>query len=297
MRENVSVEKALLRGQILLVILPIVLIGGFSALGFFLNEKNIGGKWIVAMGVVGGFISGWLFWSFFVVKWKIWAYENVRNVNELYLKAIEQNIIWPDGSWFNKTEIWSYEQKQKWHRIEHKFGEEDSYKDDISVPKETKLYIAQLEVYWAFGLGIVFLFVFGYLFSVRETLTTKENFVWMISPLVAIYFMYTGFKKLKKLKIPQLIFNENGIYTEETKQEFLWDKILEIHVSVVKSGSYIKFMYLMDFDLPIHEEEEDDAEYELRNFEINISELNRKVPEIEKLLRVYRVRHEKNNPV
>jgi hypothetical protein len=57
---------------------------------------------------------GWLYWSYKSVKWKIWAFSKIdlEEIEELYFKAIQAGLIWPKGSIFNKTEIWSKKDKQ-----------------------------------------------------------------------------------------------------------------------------------------------------------------------------------------
>jgi len=53
----------------------------------------------------GCFVAAWLWWSVQVPKWRLWAYERVDDIPELKRRAIEAQLIWPDGSIFSRTEI------------------------------------------------------------------------------------------------------------------------------------------------------------------------------------------------
>jgi hypothetical protein len=65
-----------------------------------------GFKWFVPL-FLGGFIAGWLVWSVQVPRWRVWAYGAVDDLRALKHLAIEKQIIWPDGSIFERTEIMS----------------------------------------------------------------------------------------------------------------------------------------------------------------------------------------------
>ena len=105
MIENVSVDEALNKGRWKLVYLPMIVLFSCVGLSFYIKSQEILDGWIIAVGFIVGFLLSWLVWSYFVVDWKVWAFENVRNVHELQRKAIEQRLIWSEGSWFEKTEF------------------------------------------------------------------------------------------------------------------------------------------------------------------------------------------------
>ena len=62
---------------------------------------------------------GWIWWSYKIVKWKYFAFSKltIDESYELYSKAIDVGLIWPTGSIFNKTEIWTNQDKKKWMNI------------------------------------------------------------------------------------------------------------------------------------------------------------------------------------
>ncbi len=52
-------------------------------------------------------LTGWIWWSVAVPKWKLWAYSRVDDVQALKMAAIGDRLIWPDGHIFGKTELCS----------------------------------------------------------------------------------------------------------------------------------------------------------------------------------------------
>tara|TARA_R110002072_G_scaffold237139_1_gene394625 strand:- start:222 stop:566 length:345 start_codon:yes stop_codon:yes gene_type:complete len=61
-----------------------------------------------ALGVIvffSGFVFAWLWWSLSVPKWRLWAYSRVQDINALKTAAVSAGLTWPDGSFFEKTEI------------------------------------------------------------------------------------------------------------------------------------------------------------------------------------------------
>lgn len=54
---------------------------------------------------VAGFIAAWLWWSVNVPKWRLWAYERVNDIPELKRRAVAIGLTWPDGHFFERTEI------------------------------------------------------------------------------------------------------------------------------------------------------------------------------------------------
>ncbi len=274
--ENVSVEKALNKGSLQLVLIPILIIISVGGLSGYLNHLDIFKTPETIIVIVGGFVLGWYYWSYAVVNWKIWAFENVRNVHELKRKAIENNLIWPDGSWFEKTERKSEEQKRKLKYLERKFLTDDIYFDDITVPKETKIYFSKPSQIFLLLMGLGF-FVSGLYFYFRSN---DMKVYWIIMIPFGVWFIYTSIKKLID-KNPQLILNETGI-TISSNETFLWSAIQNENIISKQHGKH-RLQYLSFF-----------ANRQL--FEIQINELGTSFKKIEKLIRVYRVRYQKNNP-
>lgn len=268
MNGAVTVEQVLRRGRWQLKYLPMIATFGFIGLGFILSLDGICGGWIYPVCFILGFVSGWLVWSYFVVKWKIWAYENVRNINELERKAVEEQLIWSSGSWFEKTEFINFEQKQKLRQLEQKFLEKDIYKDDVSVPKETVIYYSRITIIFLLVLFLG-LSVLGVYFLI------EEQYIGLLFLGFGLYFSYDQIKKIKD-KNPQIIINDKGI---KLKNENLvsWDRIYNDRVYSQSNGKS------STNHLAFNDEE------------IVIDDLGITFSELEKLLQVYRVRSEREN--
>ena len=74
-----------------------------------------------AVGVVGlaaGFVLAWLWWTLAVPRWRVWAYERVGDIGELKQQAVMGGLLWPDGSFFERTEIRSPAQKRRIAELE-----------------------------------------------------------------------------------------------------------------------------------------------------------------------------------
>lgn len=51
------------------------------------------------------FIGAWLIWSIQVPRWRLWAYRRVADIALLEQMAMERQILWESGSFFERTEI------------------------------------------------------------------------------------------------------------------------------------------------------------------------------------------------
>lgn len=266
--ETITVDEALRKGRLKLKYLPMIAMFGCFGAGFFLENQEIFGGWIIPVGFLVGFLIGWLLWSYFVIEWKIWAYENVRNIHELQRKAVEEKLIWDSGSWFEKTEFKDYQQKLKLKQLEQKFLKKDIFNDDISVPKETIIFYSRNAVFILVGLYLSISFLGVYLLIDNE-------YFGLLFLVFGLYFSYNHFKKLKD-KSPQIIINDNGIILKN-ENLISWNKINNDRVYSVSNGK-------------------SSTNYLAFNDEIvSIEGLSIKFKELENVLHVYRVRFEKNN--
>ena len=268
MEREVTVNEALAKGKGQLVYLPMFVTFTFIVASIVLSVYEIVSTWIILIGFLSGFLFGWLTWSYFVNRWKVWAFENVRNVRELKRKAIEQKLIWNSDSWFEKTEFKSLEQKTKLKLLEKKFLEKDVYEDDINIPKETLIYYSKTT--------LVFLLIISVgMISLGIYFLLDNDYFMSILVVIGLYLGYDQTKKLRDSD-PQITINAKGIKLKNKKM-VSWDKIYDDRVFTQNSGksstNYLAFNDEM----------------------INIGELTVKFEELEKLLQVYRVRFENNN--
>lgn len=260
MAKTVTVNEALNRGRLRLVFLPLLIIIGFIGIGLLFEENQFIGKWIIPLNLILGFVFGWLAWSYFVNKWKIWAFENVQNVHELKRKAIEEKLIWKSGSWFEKTEFKSPEQKTKLKSLEKKFLNKDIYTDDNTVPIETKIY-------YSISTSIINMCIYMLSYGFIAYYVFENIWIKIIVVGVGVLLTYNHFKKIIDRK-PQLIINSLGIQLKD-KKVIPWNKIR----NDIVLPNYLVF----------------------NNTEIEIEYFNIKNDELENLLHVYRVRFENNN--
>jgi hypothetical protein len=70
---------------------------------------------------LGGFVSAWLWWSVSIPKWRLWAYEHVVDLGKLKQSAVEVGLTWPDGNFFERTEIKSTKHAAREKKLEQKY--------------------------------------------------------------------------------------------------------------------------------------------------------------------------------
>jgi hypothetical protein len=112
--QKISVGKAILIGQ-LVINLPVLMIflgvsgtGIFLILLFFTSLHSLQG-WPIFFALIPPILmSGalaWLWWSFFVPRWRRWAIQNGAPADKLQKWAVVTGLVWRKGSLFEKTEF------------------------------------------------------------------------------------------------------------------------------------------------------------------------------------------------
>lgn len=268
MRGTATVKEAIDKGRKMLIYPTIGLISVSFLFGLFLAAYMKMEGWIYFVTTIAGFVSAWIYWSYYVTRWRIWAFSNVRNVHELQRKAIENSLIWKEGSWFEKTEIRTEEDKRQWEYLKRKFNEPDVYHDDVSVPKETAVFYSKNQLYGEIFVVLCLGGVSGFLI-----LSDKVNFIGWVVVLIFIYMLFMNIRKLLDIS-PQLILNAEGITLK--KQFYAWNIIRNERVVMEKSGkSTVHNLYLY------HSNKEE---------VLLLKGFTKKPDEIEELLHVYRTR-------
>lgn len=277
--ENYSVEYALRKGRIKLSYIPVALfISGLGPGMIGLVKLNFHPGLAALGGFLIGAILAWLWWSFTSAAWKIDAFGNTRNVHELRQKAIREKLIYPEGHWGNKTEIWSQEQRDAWSLIEKKFEKPDELKVDGSLPEVTEIYFAKRKNYLETAGSIL-------LSGLGIWLLTQESYI--IGGLLVLGGLYGAWKNYKEATNPnaQLTIGENGISVANGNL-YSWDKIVneEAYRDVVGKNAYD----VLEFQIIDPEEEPELYEDE----RIELEEFTHSAEEIDHLLRVYRSRYQ-----
>ncbi|NVK52198.1 MAG: hypothetical protein HWD85_04630 [Flavobacteriaceae bacterium] len=273
MKEQITVDKAIKRGH-LIVNLPVMLLMiGFPALFAYLFSLNIIPNWGIVVGFLIGFLSAWLYWSYKITKWRLWAFENVRNVHELKKRAIQEGLIWKDNKWYERTEIQSDSDKRKWKDLERKFEKKDEYKEDYSIPLKTTIYFSKSKNIYEL---IIMLLCFGFGIFL---LSTSDSYIFgSILTLVGGYFSIKEFRQVINTK-PQIIIDNKGIKTITTEFKN-WSEIHDEDVIIEGSGKNREFYLVYDFL--------SGSEY------LKIDDYNTNQKQLLNILRTYRIRSKNN---
>ena len=273
MKEKITVDKAIKRGHLIINVPVWFLMMGIPGLAIYLFSQKIIPNWGIAVGFLVGFLFAWLYWSYGINKWRIWAFDKVRNVHELKKKAIQQGLIWKDDSWFNKTEIKSDSDKRKWNLLKKKFEKKDIFKEDYQVPKKSIIYYSKIKNTYEFILMLVCLI--GGVFL----LINSDSYI--MGSLLTITGGYFGFKELKQVldTNPQITVDSKGIKTINTEFK-KWREIKNEEVLMEGSGKHREFYLIYDYN---------------NGFEkLNINDYNVDPKELENLIRTYRIRNNKS---
>lgn len=273
MYERVSVEDAIAKGKrrINYPVLGIFLIGItlFSVLGF---DNHISAGFAITGALLCTLVLPWLYWSWAVPRWRLWAFENVRNVHKLQKKAVEEQIIWRKGHWCEKTEIWTAAQRIKWAQLQEKFVRPDMFEDDYTIPSETQVYYSKVNSYAECALGLFFIGAGIFCIVSKYSIVVGVGGV-----LFGGYMLYSGFKKAGNSSA-QLILSNEGIWTTSTPF-YRWDEISDEDVIRERSGKHVH--YYLVYNHPMGQER------------IMLGEYTCSRDRLEKLLNTYRGRSNK----
>ena len=112
-----SAWYCLIFGHTIVTFPALLIIGaGFFAFIFPMAEASAGTRNTSTLLVLVGaalvpFTIGWLWWSFALPQWRIWALRTVDNWPKLEGIAVMTGLAWPRGWIFEKTEFKSAEQR------------------------------------------------------------------------------------------------------------------------------------------------------------------------------------------
>lgn len=114
--ERTTVKQAILRG--LLVVngqVFLLLVGPLGVFSLLIKYRIVSRdyNWVGLVVFLGGFVLAWLWWSYMVPRWRIWAYERVDDIRTLKEKAVAVGLTWPDGHSLGRTEFKSRAQAKR----------------------------------------------------------------------------------------------------------------------------------------------------------------------------------------
>ncbi|QDO94250.1 hypothetical protein FNB79_11965 [Formosa sediminum] len=273
MREQITVDKAINRGHLIVNIPVFITIIGCPALALFLSKQNLIPGWGIGIAFLIGFVLAWLIWSFMITKWRIWAFENVRNVHELKKRAIQEKLIWRDGNIFEKTEIRDNKDKLKLKELEKKFEKEDEYKEDYTVPSLTKIHYSKTTNLIEMGIMLLCLGLGVYL------IITSDSYIkGTIFSLIGGYYAIKEFRQATNNHTQITICNK-GIRTVNVEFKN-WKEIRNEEVIYINTGKrYEAYLYY---------------KFKGGSEKIKIGDFDKTPKEMENLLRTYRIRNNKN---
>jgi len=236
----ITVNKAILRGH-LTVTLPVLLILiGLPFLYSYLENVKFISVILKHILIVLSFFLAWAYWSFFIVKWKLWAYKNVSELDELKLIAIQQGLIWRDGSIFEKTEIKTKTEKQILKDYEIKFHN----KSDVPNVGVFKIYFSKKRAIVALAL-VLPLFAFS-LFLIYMSKSNMLNI--LISVAICLVFGFLTFLNFRNFlnRKPQLIFSDKGIEVG-TGKFYSWAEIRDEQITIEINKTTLYFLTFNHF--------------------------------------------------
>ncbi|WP_314242998.1 hypothetical protein [Empedobacter tilapiae] len=272
MNETVTVDEAISKGHRMITYPVMVIMFGTIGITLYLGSQKLIPAWGFLLGFILAFVFAWLWWSFMITKWRLWAFDNVRNVHELNKRAIQEKLIWSNNSIFGKTEIRTTKEVEKLNTLSNKFNQEDFFQDDLTVADETIIYYSKSKnfVEMAIMLGCLGVGIYSILIG-------KSYIVGSILSIIGVFFGYKKYKDATNTE-PQIIINERGIKTRST-DFYSWNEIE--NEDVISKGSGKNIRYYLIYNYP------DGSERLLiDNYDIDIKSLNQ-------LLILYRGRSKK----
>ena len=267
---NISVDTAIEKAKRTILYPSLGILIGIPLILCVLAELDIIQSWLVLIGFICSTLISILFWSFTITNWKIWAYENVRNLHELKRRAIQEKLTYEDDSFYLKLEFKSQRQKEKLKYLEKRFENKDLFSDDNEIPTETIISFSKN------GRSLIMYSGLGSLALISLTLSILFNIYGIILSILFVLFIYL-FTKNKIKAQWQITLNENGIQTLNTNF-YEWNKVKNEIVTEEGSSKYRE--YYLTYEHPKG----------IEKLKIDITEISN--IRLEKLMRIYRGRYE-----
>ncbi|MBD3582569.1 hypothetical protein HC229_08620 [Flavobacterium sp. D33] len=248
----------------MLIIMPLLIFLLTLISGAILISET-GANGILALPLIAFcIILAWLTWSLAVTHWRIWAFTNVRNAHELQAKAVSQKLIWPRGSFFERTEIRTRAQRLKLLELEQRLEQPDIFYDDPSIPSETIIRFSKRDKMIAFCIGsfLIAIGIYGIL---------KDQFAMAAIFLAGDYLAIKSYRQMRNRE-PQLTLNEQGMQ--------------------VKDGPFMEWQLLSRIDVS-----QTHFRYRIANLSdhaLELAEFDKDASAIEKHVRIYIGRYEQS---
>gem|GEM_PF-349155 len=258
MNETVTVEEAISRGHWMITYPLYIIMFGTLVIGGPLVFLNILTPSVFLICFALSFGLAVLWWKIMFNKWRIWAFDNVRNVHELKKRAIREKLFSAKSSIF-ETLLSSKVDKEKWSLLQDKFKQQDLFQDDLTIPSETIIYEGKINYLLPFMFGFFMLGLGLFVFAISVAITTFNLdvffviFVGLIFIIIGALGGYSSIKSTKEAsnKVPLFILNDKGIITTST-DFYEWSQIQneEIIGEEQGSGKNAKTYLYLTYDHP-----------------------------------------------
>ena len=278
MKETISVDYAILKGKLIVLYFKLFIFFIFIVFGI-LSVTQFAIHF--AVGLLGGVIVGYIFmkiyWKYASKSWQLWAFETVSHVHELKRKAIDLDLI--NNNFILDQEMVSKDMiyVQKVNFIRKRFEVPDKHYDDLSIPKEVRIFVSKPISFFFFILGLGLISSVFYMYF-------KFNFeiIYLILLLISGILLVFSSIKILLQKEPEIIINIDGIQIR--KHNFVhWNAI---QYCIVETRKMNNNSYKSNFLIIISDQ---------LKIEHIIDGLTIKPKLIEKYIQVYINRNNKHN--
>ena len=249
-----TVDKAINRGQLFVNGPVFIIMMGLMGWLMYAAVAEILPIYFLPGGLIIGPSVAWIYWSFAITKWRIWAYKNVDDIYDLKFNAVLAGLIWSDGSFFEKTEIRTLREKNLINALENKYRKyKRKYADDINVQDSTLYNYSKLSLI----INIIIMFS-SIIIGAYQIIIDKV----IIGLLFIIFGMYNIIKNYRRLtNSTSLIISNIGVEVEGEK--YNWSEISNERLTLEGLGRnqshYFKFntstdeisVDLTDFDIKL----------------------------------------------
>jgi hypothetical protein len=139
MEQVISPIQAIRRGR--LVVIPTVfvsMIGGLVAGFYFVYLLQLP-EWCYVLALPVMLFSFFFATNYVQTEWWIWALERVRNVQDLRIRAINNQLMLPEEGWIRHLWFKTPGQQARLEALQYKFDQEDERFDDPALPASVEI--------------------------------------------------------------------------------------------------------------------------------------------------------------
>lgn len=225
----VTVDEALKRGQRIIRYPQVFIIVIFVLLSLIITSAYDLSPFLTPVMVLAGVFLACLYESNVSVSWRLWAFENVRNVNDLKTQAIKKGLMDAKPNFFTRLELWTPTQKKRWEALQYKFNQPDLFTDDDTIPAETVVCYSK-------SIAVIYIIVGFCILCLAAWLGFKHH-RWVsitFSAILGVASLTMGIALFYNRK-PQIIINADGI-TAPPGSFYNWGQIHNEDVIQATSG-------------------------------------------------------------